>query len=253
MKIKHAELIIPDDNPFENCKLDREPYAKILTTIVQTYADGFVMAINNDWGTGKTTFIKMWKQLLNNKSYRTIYFNAWENDFDSNPLVALIAEFESIAIKSTKKDFKSLLKNAATLAKNVLPATSKTIVDHLTGGTAKVTSEIAQNLTRAVTDIFEGKVKDYAERKKTIKTFRSKLETYVSGNDGKPLIFFIDELDRCRPTYAVEVLEQIKHLFAVSGIVFVLSIDKNHLASAVKGVYGSESINTNEYLRRFID
>lgn len=67
------------------------------------------------------------------------------------------------------------------------------------------------------------------------------------------MVFIIDELDRCRPDYAVEVLEQMKHFFTVPGIVFVLSIDKNHLASSVRGFYGSEHINTDEYLRRFID
>ncbi len=51
----------------------------------------------------------------------------------------------------------------------------------------------------------------------------------------------------------MEVLEQIKHFFSVPGIVFVLSIDKTHLESSVKGFYGSEQINSAEYLRRFID
>ena len=43
-------------------------------------------------GTGKTTFVKMWQQYLNNASYKTLYFNAWENDFDSSPLVAIMSE-----------------------------------------------------------------------------------------------------------------------------------------------------------------
>lgn len=65
--------------------------------------------------------------------------------------------------------------------------------------------------------------------------------------------FFIDELDRCRPNYAVTVLEQIKHFFSVPNIVFVLSIDKVQLGHAIRGVYGSEFIDADDYLRRFID
>src|SRR5690606_29373106 len=100
----------------------------------------------------------------------------------------------------------------------------------------------------------ESEIKEYADKKKTIIEFRKELEKFVKQADNtKPLIFIVDELDRCRPNYSVEVLEQIKHFFSVSGIVFVLSIDKNHLASAVKGFYGSEQIDSNEYLRRFID
>jgi hypothetical protein len=67
------------------------------------------------------------------------------------------------------------------------------------------------------------------------------------------VVLFIDELDRCRPSYAVEVIEQVKQLFTVSGIVFVLSIDRVQLCHAIRGVYGNDNINSDEYLRRFID
>ncbi len=84
--------------------------------------------------------------------------------------------------------------------------------------------------------------------------FRGILEEFVDKvDDEKPVVFIIDELDRCRPNYAVEVLEQIKHLFSVPGIVFVLSIDKEQLGNAVRGFYGSDRIDADEYLRRFFD
>ena len=63
----------------------------------------------------------------------------------------------------------------------------------------------------------------------------------------------MDELDRCRPDYAVDLLEKVKHFFSVEGIVFVLAIDKDQLISSIKGRYGSESIDGNAYLKRFID
>ena len=75
MNIKHHELEIPSGNPFVNCKLKRNEYAHILTNVIESYPDGFVMAINNKWGTGKTTFIKMWNQHLKDSEYQTIYFN----------------------------------------------------------------------------------------------------------------------------------------------------------------------------------
>lgn len=67
------------------------------------------------------------------------------------------------------------------------------------------------------------------------------------------MIFIIDELDRCNPHYAVKVLERIKHLFNIPNIIFVLSIDKEQLSNSIRGYYGSESINADEYLKRFID
>ena len=68
----------------------------------------------------------------------------------------------------------------------------------------------------------------------------------------KPLVVFIDELDRCRPTYAIELLEVAKHLFAVDGVVFVLGVNRSELAESVKAVYG-DSFNAEGYLHRFFD
>jgi tRNA A37 threonylcarbamoyladenosine biosynthesis protein TsaE len=62
MNIKHSEVTIDSENPFANCKLDRKKYSQVLTGLINSYSEGFVLAINNKWGTGKTTFIKMWRQ-----------------------------------------------------------------------------------------------------------------------------------------------------------------------------------------------
>jgi predicted KAP-like P-loop ATPase len=128
MKIKHQEIEIPQENPFANCKLEREPYARVLSDIVNTYADGFVLAINNEWGTGKTTFVKMWQQQLKNEGFQTIYFNAWENDFDSNPLVALMSELETLTNTNNKEVFKSVIEKGAVLVKNIAPALAKSLI-----------------------------------------------------------------------------------------------------------------------------
>jgi len=254
MKIKHHEIEILQEKPFENCKLAREPYAKVLTDIVNTYADGFVLAINNEWGTGKTTFVKMWQQQLKNESFQTIYFNAWENDFDSNPLVALMSELQTLTNAKNKKAFKSIVEKGAVLVKNIAPALAKSLIKKYVVDIDEIAIDAIENATKASTKILEEEIKEYTSKKKTIVEFREELGKFVKqAGNSKPLIFIIDELDRCRPNYSVEVLEQIKHFFSVSGIVFVLSIDKNHLASAVRGFYGSEHINTDEYLRRFID
>lgn len=252
MKIKHREIEIPTENPFENCQLGREQYAQILTDIIKVYADGFVLAINNEWGTGKTTFVKMWQQHLENNNFKTIYFNAWENDFDSNPLVAIMSELKTLTNSKNKAVFKSAVEKGAVLAKNVLPALLKAVAKKYIDTEELV--DAIENTTKGATEIFEEEIKDYTHKKKSIGDFRIELGKFVEKTENdNPLVFIIDELDRCRPHYAVEVLEQMKHFFSVPGIVFVLSIDKNHLASSVRGFYGSENINTDEYLRRFID
>lgn len=252
MEIKHRDIVIDKDNPFINCKLNRKPYADVLTEIISTYANGFVLSINNEWGTGKTTFVKMWEQHLINEEFQTVYFNAWENDFDSNPLVAIMAELKTLINSDNKESFKSVIKKGAILTKSIAPAILKAIAEKYID--TKAITEAIENTAKGATEILEEEIKEYTNKKKTIKEFRSELANFINKTDSiKPLVFIIDELDRCRPNYAVEVLEQMKHFFSVEGIVFVLSIDKNHLASSIRGVYGSEHINTDEYLRRFID
>lgn len=86
-----------------------------------------------------------------------------------------------------------------------------------------------------------------------IAEFKSALATFVqSSTDKNKLVVFVDELDRCRPLYAIELLERIKHIFNVDGIVFVLALDKEQLCHSIQAVYGSE-FDSSGYLRRFVD
>ncbi|PKA99228.1 KAP-like P-loop domain-containing protein [Flavobacteriaceae bacterium MAR_2009_75] len=252
MDIKHSGIEIDEKNPFANCKLGREKYSKVLTNIILSYPQGFVLALNNKWGAGKTTFVKMWEQDLKNNEYQTLYFNAWENDFENTPLTALMGELKTLTTKKTEPEFKKTLKKAATLTKNIAPIIAKAIADRYID-TERVKEAIV-GVTKGLSDVFENEVLEYEKKKKSVSDFRLSLSEFIANtNKGKPLIFIIDELDRCRPNYAVSVLEQIKHFFSVPNIVFILSIDKEQLGNAVKGVYGSADLDADEYLRRFID
>jgi hypothetical protein len=252
MKIKHTDIVIPIEDPFKNCKLDRKKYGEILTDIIDSYSDGFVLAIDSKWGTGKTTFVKMWKQQIENHDYKTLYFNAWANDFDSSPLVALLAELKTITAGKSDETFKSLLKKGAVITKKMVPGLVKAIAEKYID--TKVLNEVIGNLADSAVDILKDEVDEYTKKKKGLIEFRDELEKFVEQNTGgKPLVFIIDELDRCRPNYGVQVLEQVKHFFNVPGIIFVLAVDKLQLSNAIRGFYGSDLIDANEYLRRFID
>jgi hypothetical protein len=252
MNIKHYEIEVDLGNPFTNCKLDRRGYSKVLTNIINSYPYGFVLAINNKWGTGKTTFVKMWEQDLKNQSFQTLYFNAWENDFENNPLTALMGELKTLSNSNNKAEFLKALKKASTLSRHIAPIIARAVADRYID--TKSVKDAIVDVTKGISDVFENEVLEYEKKKKSIKDFRQSLSEFIANtNEGKPLVFIIDELDRCRPNYAVSILEQIKHFFAVPNIVFVLSIDKEQLGNAVKGVYGSDDIDANEYLRRFID
>lgn len=242
MKLRPSSPEIPHDNPFANCKLAREPFAKLLTTVIENAEGGFTLAINGAWGTGKSTFVRMWQKHLENAKYKTTYLNAWEMDFNSIPLVSILGEICSIA-DCKKKEITKIIKSFP----GFIPTGIKGFISTYIG------EEAIKNLFNRHKS-FDDDISYYCNQKEALTQFRSELQSFITNNCGnKPLIFFIDELDRCRPDYAVEFLERMKHFFCVDNIIFIVAIDKQHLAESVKGHYGSANIDTNEYLRRFFD
>ena len=252
MKLKHQDITIDPNQPFGNCKLGREKYATILTSLVNCCADGFVLAINNKWGTGKTTFVKMWQQQLKKSGFKTLYFNAWENDFENGALTALMSELSTLQERGTKNLFKKVIEKGAVLSKSALPILLKAVaLKFLDKDTIK---DLLSGFTDDANDLLQTQIHEYASKKIGLIEFKTSLTEFVQkSSKGKPIVFIIDELDRCRPDYAVDVLEKVKHFFGVPGMVYVLSIDKIQLGNAVRGVYGSDRMNADEYLRRFID
>lgn len=245
-------IVIPPLSPFQNCKLGRKKYATALTSIITSYKDGFVLAINNEWGAGKTTFVKMWQKELELAKVKTIYFNAWENDLEEDVLVALIGALMELQEEKTPiKD--KLIKSAKPFLNTAVSIITKIALSKA-GLKDEDLLELFGNIAKGANDYWEIRIEESKKRKKSIEEFKSNLQKYISPElNNKPLVFIIDELDRCRPNYAVEVLEKIKHLFSIPGIVFVLAIDKTQLCASINGVYGSEKLDSNEYLKRFID
>lgn len=234
-------------NPFKHCKLGRQQYAEILTQIVGSYEQGCVLAVNGQWGSGKTTFMSMWKQMLENSGFKALYFNVWEHDFLSDPLIGLVAELQSQLGECSGDNFEKVMQaGAGVLSAIVKHAAKKYIGEEAT--------ELVEGIINSSVKLFKKEISEYKEQCKSIDNFREALSEFVADySNGKPLVFIVDELDRCNPSYAVKVLERIKHLFAIPNVVFVLSIDKKQLCCSIKGYYGSESIDADDYLRRFID
>lgn len=249
MKCKDIKIEAIQGNPFAKDKLNREPLADNLTCIANLYADtGAIIAIDGYWGSGKTTFVNMWRQKLSEKEYKTIYFNAWETDFQDDPFFALMSELN--AVFKDSPTLKKILTSCAKIGLKIMGETAKGIIKKTTGVDS---DEMKAGIDELNNQCYE-KLTDYQQQKEDLKDFKNKLKEFVaSESNDKPVFFFIDELDRCNPHYAVKLLERIKHLFDVSNIIFVLAVNLNQLQHAVQGFYGSSMIDGKEYLRRFID
>lgn len=252
MICKLVEPTINKDNPFENCKLDRQRYAQILTKVI-CQKNGCVFSIDGEWGSGKTTFVRMWKQSLMNEGFNVLYFNVWEHDFISDPIIGMVSQFRAMnGIEKAKASFAGFTAAAGKVASGIIPSLVKGLVKKYVSEDAV---EVIESAAESISHSFDKIIDEYVEQCQSMEEFRKALENLVesSTQEGKPLVFIIDELDRCNPHFAVKVLERIKHLFNVPNIVFVLSIDKQQLLHSICGYYGSERLNAEEYLKRFID
>ncbi len=245
MHLKPKEIVITKEEPFKEDLLNRKQYADLLTQIVKHAEDGFTLSINADWGYGKTTFVKMWEAMLQSEEYKTIYFNAWESDFVADPMMALIDglrngfETEDLPSEHLQK-VKAFWKTASKLVQLVPQY--------------RIIGEIAEAIQEGIGECTEDndELQKCTSIKQLVYTFRKQLSDFAKTIDEqKQLIVFVDELDRCRPDYAVQMLERIKHFFAIDNIIFVLSIDKTVICESIKSIYGD--IDTEGYLRRFID
>ena len=258
MTYRIDDLEVSAEDPFRHDALDRRPLVEFLSSLIKRLNGPFVMALDSPWGTGKTTLVRMLMADLQGKGFQCTYFNAWKVDYVTDPLVALVSSIDRIDLGTEEagSNFKSHLKTVkkvtTLVAKRGLMAATKA----LTLGALDIKEEYEAAAAELASDTVGDIVDAFNQESELLEKFRAELEAAVvqlpAAGKEPNLVFFIDELDRCRPTFAIELLERIKHLFDIPNIVFVLSIDKQQLEASTAAVYGS-AINAPEYLRRFID
>ena len=258
IKIRPQEIVIPPDNPFKFDKLERQNIATVLTTFLHSIEGPCVLAVDSEWGNGKTTFIKMWSQHLRNEKFPVICFNAWENDFFGDPFAALVSELAG-SVKADKTAVDKFIKAAKKVPEQItlrnLLKVGKLLLANLSG--SSIHSEALQVFLKAITPPDENeRMQSYKDAKKFMNEFKKELQemanAVLGSNEGRPLVIMIDELDRCRPSYAIELLETAKHLFSANHIIFVLAINRSELSNSIKALYGND-FKANVYLQRFID
>lgn len=241
-------------NPFGEDKLGREETARKLTEFLDTFVHTtFTLGLNGIWGSGKTYFIERWQAQLRNEGYQTLRFNAWENDFADDPFAALLNEFRQLASTENEANrFNKLFKAGVPILKRVAAG----VVKNLTSGVIDIQNQdIEKLIAECAEDVVSHAIAKSEEQRDCIRLFREELERFVQDQPqagAKPIYYFIDELDRCRPTFAISVLERVKHLLQVKGIVFVFAWDRSQLNSTIRSVYGRQT-SVNGYLLRFVD
>lgn len=263
MKIITPPLNI-SDTPFEEDLFKRRYFGDALTTLVKSTSDPLVIGIDAKWGEGKTTFVKKWQALLDEQNIHNIYIDAFKNDHVDDAFMVVASAItdyteEHAASKTpalvdkVKKVGVSLLSWSAKVA--VKAATLNAIKDADLDSLQEIGKDFSEDFSKYAGELIAEKLKVHKQELESIENFKdflSKLPEEFDSDNPTPLVIIIDELDRCRPSFAIEVLEKIKHLFSVPNVVFVLVINKQQLEESIRTTYGS-NIDAHTYLQKFIN
>lgn len=243
-----------DENtqPFD--LLQREDVGRQLSDLLERVDQPLVVALDGEWGTGKSHFLKLWVGAHTHENSGTasvVYFDAFAHDYLDDPLISLIG---SIAESRRASRFiKTLKKTGLQLAKTA----TRVAIAGATGGISELAVAAVDPVIAATGDELEKLADDFWKREEgrraAMAKFREALKGLTKGSAGKPkkLIIVVDELDRCRPDFALNLLEVIKHFFTLDNVHFVLGVNLEALAHSVRARYG-QAYDAERYLQKFV-
>ena len=255
----------------------RKPIAENIIRLLTSPIDLSPMVIDGGWGTGKTEFCQKLIRLMQeqHRDYQPVYIDAFRSDHSGEPLLALLAEIIKACTpedtgEQPSEQRKNITRKVAKAAGFVMKTVAKAAVGHVlkqnTDDLAEGLQQIindgqdADSLAETVTDAaatiashtidatVEALLKEQIEAEKNLETLKACLKELAAD---KPIILFIDELDRCRPDYAVDMLEVIKHVFDVENVKVVLVTNTKQLRAAINHRYGME-VDAQKYLDKFL-
>ena len=240
INLKIPQAPVSRCEPWNDDVLQRSQLGATLTNIAKTQSGPLTISIHGYWGTGKTFLLQRWQRELQTQKVQALYFNAWEDDFCDDPLLAILGQ---LAEHFKESDLNCLASAVIDIAVPLLRQTALTLVKATTG----LSLDLQQNQSPTLLDLYL----DHRKSKDDLKEHLARLADAVHDETGYPLVFIIDELDRCRPTFAIELLEKVKHIFDIKHMVFVFGLNRRELSISLRSIYGD--IDSDVYLRRFFD
>lgn len=233
--------------------LGRQATGQRISELLERVADPVVLAVDGPWGSGKSHFLKRWvgaHTVENGGTATTVYFDAFANDYLDDPLIGLTGAIgDRLPPGQPQRNWKKAKKVVATVARPALRIAAAFATAGVTEVTGPLIDAAVEAAGKEAQDAAEAFWRREDGRRAAMLQFRAALSEITK--EGKPLIIVVDELDRCRPDYALSVLEVIKHFFAVERVHFILGVNLEALEQIVNVRYGT-GINASDYLKRFV-
>jgi len=227
------------DRGFSADLFNRKKYAENLTEILHNLDKSVTLSINSEWGTVKTTFVNSWIDSLDDSDrIATFKINAWEDDYFDNPIYSILN-----SIKDRYKNKNDLNSEQYKAAFRHIALSAATV---LSGGWLNFHD--LKNEVKEADDFIN--IFNEMESVTSIRSKIMKLLKELRGN--KKVFFFIDELDRANPSYVLDLLESIKHFFAIPEVHFIILTDRKQLNNIIINKYG-ETATDGGFYKKLID
>lgn len=268
-------------------KMDGEFLERFLVSRLAEQGGSFVLNIDAGWGRGKSYFLRCLGNQLEGSGHLVARVDAWATDHADDPLLAVMAAIEDCLKPYTRK--RKVKRVLAAVKQNVGAITIAGLKGAIKGVTRRYAGEssdeiadliqsdaVVQNdekspsrsletdISKSITDEIESvadriaraAIDHFRKTEESIKSFKENMSSLIQSAQAAgiklPLFILIDELDRCRPTYAIEMLERAKHLFEIDNVVFVIATDTAQMRESIKAVYGA-GFDSAKYLHRFFN
>lgn len=215
-----------------------------------------VFCLDGSWGSGKSHFCREFKKKVENEDYKCIYFDAFKNDYQDDPLISLLGEISALSSDSNQE---IIIDRMATLGKFFLKGSLKAVIKGASRGIIDlekiedgVQRELAKELSESTESFLSDAIKDYGKKEESLFSLKKEVEKLALQDNSRGLVFIVDELDRCKPSFSIELIEKIKHIFECENVVFLLSMHKPQVQASIRHVYGCSAESSEQYLNKFI-
>jgi energy-coupling factor transporter ATP-binding protein EcfA2 len=238
------------DNPAEDPGLRFADYATALSQVATGSQARFAIGIFGRWGSGKTTLMRlMQRQLKDNENVVTVWFSAWRYEKEAHLIVPLLDVLrDELEVKAGSDE------GWARKAANLVARSGRAFLAALTisGGAAGVqgTFEFEKFAQAFGNGTGQVPLSFYHEG---FVNLTEAIGVLAGEDHTRRVVIFVDDLDRCLPLNALDVLESMKLFFDEKGCVFVVGLDREIAAKAVEAAYGAAGepgVSGDEYVKK---
>ncbi|AGN84929.1 P-loop NTPase fold protein [Enterobacter sp. R4-368] len=232
-------------------EFQRQSIASNIIKLIDSEIDISPLVIDGAWGTGKTEFsLKLKSLILNEMDAHVIYIDAFKSDHTDAPIINIAAAIYSLIPEKDKKTF--LEKSLPALKfglKTTLKASSAWILKQDSENIAEEFSNALKEISdKSIEKTIENLLEEHSKHEENIKALKEFLKKI---SKDKKIIIIVDELDRCRPSYAVSFFESIKHIFETDNVYFILVANMGQIRASIRHAYGN-AVDSKKYLDKFI-